>query len=96
MSDEQVSQFMSVTGSADPTQAASYLEMSGGNLETAVGLYMEHQGGGGGGVGGGSGSSDAAVAAAMAASSAAMAAFRICDGVPFRNLHFQNYCFITP
>ena len=50
--DEIVSQFLAFTGSADTAQAASYLEMSGGNLETAVGLYMEHQGGGGGGVGG--------------------------------------------
>lgn len=68
MSDEQVSQFMSFTGSADPAQAASYLEMSGGNLETAVGLFMEHQGGGGG-FGGGAGmdaGNDAAAAAAVA------------------------------
>ena len=53
--DELVSQFMAFTGSADPSQAASYIEMSGGNLETAVGLYMEHQGGGGGGPGGAAG-----------------------------------------
>lgn len=53
MSDEQVSQFMSFTGSADPAQAASYLEMSGGTLDTAVSLYMEHNSGGGGGAGGG-------------------------------------------
>lgn len=67
-SDEQVSQFMSVTGSADPAQAASYLEMSGGNLETAVGLYMEHNlGGGGGGVGGGMSGIEANNSAAAAA-----------------------------
>jgi hypothetical protein len=47
--DELVSQFLAFTGSADTDRAASYLEMCGGNLETAVGLYMEHQGGGGGG-----------------------------------------------
>lgn len=48
-SDEMVSQFMAFTGSADAERASMYLEMSGGNLETAVGLFMEHQGGGGGG-----------------------------------------------
>jgi hypothetical protein len=41
--DELVSQFMSFTGSADPDRAASYLEMSGGDLQTAVSLYMEHE-----------------------------------------------------
>lgn len=51
---------MSVTGSADPSQAAQYLEMSGGNLETAVGLYMEHNVSGGGGVVGGGGLGEAA------------------------------------
>ena len=50
--DELVSQWMAFTGSSDTARAASYLEMSGGDLETAVGLYMEHQGGGGGGSGG--------------------------------------------
>lgn len=45
--DELISQFMSFSGSADPTKAASYLEMSGNNVETAVGLYMEHEQGGG-------------------------------------------------
>ena len=62
--DEMVSQFMAFTGSADAERANMYLEMSGGNLETAVGLFMEHQGGGaaggssssphGGAMGGGS------------------------------------------
>ena len=47
-SDEMVSQFMAFTGSADAERASMYLDMSGGNLETAVGLFMEHQGGGGG------------------------------------------------
>lgn len=51
--DELVSQFLAFTGSADVERASSYLEMSGGDLETAVGLFMEHtSGGGGGGVGG--------------------------------------------
>jgi hypothetical protein len=65
--DEIVSQFMSFTGSADPARAASYLEMSSGDLETAVGLYMEHEQsvtgmGGGGGAGG-----DGGAAAGMGA-----------------------------
>lgn len=47
--DELVSQFIAFTGSSDSERASMYLEMSGNNLETAVGLYMEHQGGGGGG-----------------------------------------------
>ncbi|CAB9505822.1 UBX domain-containing protein 7 [Seminavis robusta] len=69
--DEEVSQFMAVTGSADPEQATNYLEMSGGDLETAVGLYMEHNMGGGGASAGGmggmdAGSGDAQMAAAMA------------------------------
>ena len=46
--DEIVSQFLAVTGSADVDRAQSYLEMSGGNLETAVALFLEHTGGGGG------------------------------------------------
>mmetsp|Transcript_36259 Transcript_36259/g.54128 ORF Transcript_36259/g.54128 Transcript_36259/m.54128 type:complete len:481 (-) Transcript_36259:358-1800(-) len=50
--DELVSQFMSFSGCSDPQQALSYLEMSGNQVETAVGLYMEHQGGGGGGAAG--------------------------------------------
>jgi hypothetical protein len=45
--DEQVSQFLSFTGSADAERATAYLEMCGGNVETAVGLFMEHAGGGG-------------------------------------------------
>ena len=55
--DELVSQFIAFTGSSDAERANMYLEMSGGNLETAVGLFMEHQGGGGGGAGGSSSSS---------------------------------------
>jgi UBX domain-containing protein 7 len=59
--DELVSQFLAFTGSADTDRAVSYLEMSNGNLETAVGLYMEHQGGGAGaGMGGGAASAAAA------------------------------------
>lgn len=45
--DEQISQFLAFTGSSDPSKALSYLEMSGNNVETAVGLYMEHEQGGG-------------------------------------------------
>lgn len=45
--DELVSQFIAFTGSSDTERANMYLEMSSGNLETAVGLFMEHQGGGG-------------------------------------------------
>jgi UBX domain-containing protein 7 len=48
-SDELVSQFMAFTGSSDVDRAASYLEMSGGSVETAVSLYMDHEHGGGGG-----------------------------------------------
>jgi hypothetical protein len=48
ISDELVSQFMAFTGSSDTDRAISYLEMSNGNVETAVGLFLEHQGGGGG------------------------------------------------
>lgn len=55
VSDEMVSQFLAFTGSADPSQATSYLEMSGGCIETAVGLYMEHNGTGAAGGGGGGG-----------------------------------------
>mmetsp|Transcript_12156 Transcript_12156/g.17589 ORF Transcript_12156/g.17589 Transcript_12156/m.17589 type:complete len:597 (+) Transcript_12156:178-1968(+) len=40
--DEMVSSFLAFTGSADPAQALSYLEMSGNNLETAVGLFMDN------------------------------------------------------
>ena len=43
MSDELVSQFMAFTGSSDASKAASYLEMSGGNVETAVSLFMDHE-----------------------------------------------------
>lgn len=58
--DEIVSQFLAFTGSADVDRAQSYLEMSGGNLETAVGLFMEHTATGGGS------STDAAAAATAA------------------------------
>jgi hypothetical protein len=40
--DEAVSQFLAFTGSSDTSRAASYLEMAGGDLETAVGLFLEH------------------------------------------------------
>ena len=54
-SDELVSQFMAFTGSSDVDVAKNYLEMSGNNVETAVGLFMEHNAGGGGGSGAGLG-----------------------------------------
>ena len=41
--DEMISQFLAFTGSADSDVAKVYLEMAGGDLETAVGLFMEHQ-----------------------------------------------------
>lgn len=51
--DELVSQFLMFTGSEDTAKAISYLEMSAGNLEQAVSLFMDHtHGGGGGGAGG--------------------------------------------
>lgn len=68
MSDELVSQFMAFSGSSDVDVAKNYLEMSGNNVETAVGLFMEHNaGGGGGGMGdGGAGAGDFGGAAAAA------------------------------
>ena len=61
-SDEAVSQFMAITGSADASQAQSYLEMSGNDIQTAISLFLEHQsapsgGGGGSSSGGGGGGS---------------------------------------
>lgn len=50
--DELVSQFLMFTGSEDTAKAMSYLEMSNGNLEQAVSLFMDHtHGGAGGGAG---------------------------------------------
>ena len=40
--DESVSQFMAFTSCQEIDTATHYLEMSGGNVETAVGLFMEH------------------------------------------------------
>jgi len=52
-SDEAVSQFLAITGSSDPSQAKSYLEMSANDLQAAICLFLEHQSGsGGGGMGG--------------------------------------------
>ncbi|CAJ1940326.1 unnamed protein product [Cylindrotheca closterium] len=51
--DELISQFLAFTGSSDTAKASSYLEMSAGNVETAVGLFLEHEGGGGSGAAGG-------------------------------------------
>lgn len=98
MSDEQVSQFMSFTGSADPAQAASYLEMSGGNIETAVGLFMEHQGGGGIAVSGGAGGAGAGVGGGLAEGTIppedirapdATRTMRLMDDEVGHNPHFQ-------
>jgi len=60
--DDQLSQFLAFTGSADPNVARQYLEMSGNQLEMAVSLFMDHNSsasagsGGGGGIIGGSSS----------------------------------------
>ena len=57
--DELVSQFLMFTGTDDVSKASSYLEMAAGNLERAVGLFMDHSApaasSGGGGFGGGGG-----------------------------------------
>eukprot|EP00565_Helicotheca_tamesis_P001050 CAMPEP_0185740090 /NCGR_PEP_ID=MMETSP1171-20130828/36969_1 /TAXON_ID=374046 /ORGANISM="Helicotheca tamensis, Strain CCMP826" /LENGTH=608 /DNA_ID=CAMNT_0028411843 /DNA_START=294 /DNA_END=2117 /DNA_ORIENTATION=+ len=74
-SDELVSQFLAFTGSSDPNTATNYLEMSGNVLDTAVGLYFEHQGAGGGsgrsssGGGSGGGSTSATRGTGMPSSS---------------------------
>ena len=41
--DELISQFMAFTGTSDADKATSYLEMSGNDVETAVGLFLEHE-----------------------------------------------------
>jgi hypothetical protein len=53
MTDDDLSQFLAFTGTSDPDVARRYLEMAGNNLETAVGLFVDHDnasamGGGGG------------------------------------------------
>ena len=53
--DELVSQFLMFTGSEDTAKAISYLEMSAGDLERAVSLFMDHTQGGGGGTAGSAG-----------------------------------------
>src|SRR6056300_867327 len=61
ISDDQLSQFLAFTGSADPNVAKQYLEMAGNNVEMAVSLFMDHNGsGGGGGAMGGNGGSSSA------------------------------------
>ena len=79
--DSTISQFLSFTGSTDTNVATQYLEMSGNNLEMAVSLWMDHNGGAGGGaggMGGGMGGTNAGNQAGggsiMAESDAAMAA----------------------
>lgn len=39
---ENEATFMSITGVEDPQAASQFLEMAGGNLEAAVGLFFEH------------------------------------------------------
>lgn len=41
--DELLSQFLAFSGSSDETKAASYLEMCGNDVETAVSLFLEHE-----------------------------------------------------
>lgn len=53
MSDEQISSFLAFTSSQNENVARQYLEMAGGNLENAVGLFMEM--GGEAGLSGGTG-----------------------------------------
>ncbi|KAL9183248.1 hypothetical protein ACHAXT_005035 [Thalassiosira profunda] len=53
--DDAISQFLAISGAADPNVARQYLEMGGNNLEMAVSLYMDMGGGAGGGAGGGGG-----------------------------------------
>ena len=44
-----VSNFLAFTGTYDPRAARTYLEMAGRDLETAVGLFVDHGMGGGAG-----------------------------------------------
>ena len=44
-----VSDFLAFTGTSDPRAARTYLEMAGRDLETAVGLFVDHGMGGGAG-----------------------------------------------
>lgn len=53
--DELVSQFLMFTGSEDADKAVSYIEMSNGDLERAVSLFMDHTQGGGAGASAGPG-----------------------------------------
>ncbi|KAL9178367.1 hypothetical protein ACHAXT_000014 [Thalassiosira profunda] len=41
---EEVTNFLAFTGTADARVARTYLEMAGNDLETAVGLFMDHGG----------------------------------------------------
>ncbi|GME83456.1 unnamed protein product [Ambrosiozyma monospora] len=40
--DAQVSTFMEITSVEDPQVASNFLEMSGGDIDTAVSLFFEH------------------------------------------------------
>jgi hypothetical protein len=55
ISDELLSQFLSFTATSSEDVARQYLEMANGDLESAVGLFMEMGGDGGIGSGGASG-----------------------------------------
>lgn len=44
MADEQVTDFMAITSSEDADLSKLFLEMAGGNLETAISLFFEHGG----------------------------------------------------
>jgi len=61
ITDDQLSQFLAFTGSADPNVARQYLEMSGNQLEMAVSLFMDHNNGSSAGTGGAASSSAGAM-----------------------------------
>ncbi|ODQ81867.1 hypothetical protein BABINDRAFT_6506 [Babjeviella inositovora NRRL Y-12698] len=42
--DEQIDTFLAITGSSDNSVAKQFLEMAGGDLETAIALFFEHGG----------------------------------------------------
>ncbi|KAL7554750.1 hypothetical protein ACHAWF_018286 [Thalassiosira exigua] len=45
-SDADVASFLAFSGASDPAEARRYLEMAGGALDAAVGLYVDHSGSG--------------------------------------------------
>ena len=42
VTDNNLSQFLAFTGTSDPDVVRRYLEMAGNDLETAVGLFVDH------------------------------------------------------